>query len=186
MSCVMSNEDIKTEDGFAFSSEFKNWSKAKQDLANLQKKRADFYHMIEGEINAAEVIVGKNITEKIKPILDKIEKRISFDRLMLEYLAYSGFDESGLCKYFLVKDGDNDGENVKLNFTFYKSEEDGSVLVTYEERVPENSFGKFGVIKIPIDFSSDNLPLDSEIAEILYDEVRKTARAASNRLIACC
>lgn len=180
MSCVMTSDK---DNEFSFADEYRNWNKNRQNLKNLIEKRTEFYHRIETEIKNAEVVVGKDITEKFKPILEKIKNKINFDKDVFNFLGISGFDKSGLCKYF-IDDNNNEFENKKcpFKFTFYKYDED-KVVISYEEQSTQH-FGKYGLINIP-SYVFENFLTDDEIADYLYKSLKEAIKEASSKLHSC-
>lgn len=190
MSCVTDNSD-KTDnsnmDEFSFVDEFNNWNKNMRELENLREKRTEFYHRIDCEIKSAEIVVGKDITEKIKPILNKIKNKFNFDLSVFKFLANSDFDPIGLCKFFVDEyESGFDWENSKTSsffkFTFYKSK-DGTVVISYEEKSPTH-FGKYGLINIPSNVFDSYLS-DDEIVEFLCNSIKEAIKKATSKLHSC-
>lgn len=174
---------ISGDSEFSFIDEYKNWSKNSLELKNLLEKKSDFYRKIENEIENAASVVGKDITKKIKPILNKIKTKFNFDPDIFKFLVNSGFDKSGLCKYLVdeweIGSGYGGGP---FKFCFYKSNED-NVAVSYEEQSTTH-FGKYGLINIPNQVFNSFLS-DDEIADTLCNLINEAIRSAALKLHSC-
>ena len=168
---------------FSFMDEYKNWSKNSIELKNLLEKKSDFYRKIENVIENAASVVGKDITKKIDPILNKIKTKFNFDPDIFKFLVNSGFDKSGLCKYLVdeweIGSGNGGGP---FKFSFYKSNED-NVVVSYEEQSTTH-FGKYGLINIPNHIFNSFLS-DDEIADSLSNLIYEAIGNAALKFRSC-